>query len=95
MDGNLLVSLIIPVYNVSNYLSQCLDSAIQQTYSNIEFLLIDDGFTDGSEKICDDYAAKDDRITVFHINNSGLSAARNYGIDNAKGEYLAFLDSDD
>ena len=89
------ISLIIPVYNVSWYLRQCLDSVIGQTYNNLEIIIVDDGSTDDSGSICDDYAQVDNRILVFHTENHGLAAARNYGIDRATGEYLAFLDSDD
>lgn len=90
-----LISVIIPVYNVEPYLRQCLDSVVGQTYENLEILIIDDGSTDGCGKICDEYAQRDERIKVFHTENRGLSAARNLGIDEAAGEYLYFLDSDD
>lgn len=91
-----LISLIIPVYNTDKYLKQCLESALAQTYKNLEILIIDDGSTDGSGSICDEFAANDN-VTVFHTKNSGLAAARNYGLDNMseKSEYVAFLDSDD
>lgn len=90
-----LVSVIIPVYNVFSYLSQCVDSVISQTYQTIEIILVDDGSTDESGKICDDYARKDKRISVIHQKNGGLSAARNTGIKNANGKYIFFVDSDD
>jgi len=92
-----LISLIIPVFNVRPYLKQCLESVIGQTYTNLEILIIDDGSTDGSGYICDEYALKDARIKVFHNSNQGLSAARNYGLDHKShlSEYVAFLDSDD
>lgn len=90
-----LISIIIPVYNVEKYLSECLDSVITQTYENLEILLIDDGSTDGSGKICDEYAQKDARIKVIHKENGGVSSARNMGLDLAQGEYIAFIDSDD
>lgn len=90
-----LVSIIVPVYNVEKYLKQCIDSIINQTYINTEIILIDDGSTDNSGKICDDYAKKDNRIKVIHKKNEGISATRNRGIDEAYGEYISFVDSDD
>ena len=90
-----LVSVIVPVYNVEKYLKNCLDSLKAQTYSNLEFILIDDGSQDASSKIADQYAREDSRFTVIHQANSGLSQARNHGIELAKGEYLTFVDSDD
>lgn len=90
-----LISVIIPVYNVEKYLEQCLKSVIKQTYKNIEIILVDDGSTDDSGKICDEYAQKDSRIVIIHKKNGGLSDARNVGIDNAKGQYITFIDSDD
>lgn len=90
-----LVSIIIPVYNVSAYLKQCLNSVITQTYQNLEILLIDDGSEDNSGKICDDFALKDKRISVFHTKNNGLSASRNVGLKKLKGTYVTFVDSDD
>ena len=89
-----LVSVIIPVYNVDPYIEEALDSVINQTYSNIEILIIDDGSTDESGEICDRYALTDSRIVVFHQGNKGLSAARNVGLDHATGEVIALLDSD-
>ena len=89
------VSIIIPVYNVEKYLKECIDSVLSQTYINYEIILIDDGSTDKSSKICDDYSAKFSNITVKHIENAGLSNARNVGINLSSGEYLMFLDSDD
>lgn len=90
-----LVSVIIPVYNVEKYLSRCLDSVICQTYSDLEILLINDGSTDESGKICDEYAKKDRRIRVIHKKNGGVSSARNIGLRHATGEYVGFIDSDD
>ncbi len=90
-----LVSIIVPVYNVFPYLTQCLDSLCRQTYQKIEMILIDDGSTDGSEMICDRYAELDSRIQVLHKKNQGVSAARNDGIDRAGGKYLIFVDADD
>ena len=89
------ISIIIPVYNVEKYLEQCLDSIINQTYKNIEVLLIDDGSTDNSANICDEYAKRDPRFIVFHQKNSGVSRARNLGLDNISGDYVMFVDSDD
>ncbi|HEM4072701.1 TPA: glycosyltransferase [Streptococcus suis] len=90
-----LVSVIVPVYNVEKYLSQCLDSIIHQTYKNLEIILVNDGSTDGSGKICDDYAAKDGRIKVIHQENGGLSDAHNKGLDLMTGQFVTFVDSDD
>lgn len=90
-----LISVIIPVYNVQKYLEKCLNSVLNQTYKNLEILLIDDGSTDNSSKICEEYKLKDSRIKVFHKENGGLSSARNYGIKEAKGIYITFIDSDD
>lgn len=89
------ISIIIPVYNVEIYLRKCLDSICSQTYKNIEMIVVDDGSTDGSAAICDEYAQKDSRIKVIHKLNGGLSSARNAGLDVAKGEYILFVDSDD
>ena len=89
------ISIIVPVYNVEKYLSKCIDSIINQTYKNIEIILVDDGSTDNSSKICDKYAKKDNRIKVIHKKNGGLSDARNVGIENANGIYVSFIDSDD
>lgn len=90
-----LISIIVPVYNVEKYIRKCIDSICGQTYSNLEIILIDDGSTDSSGKICDEMAAKDGRILVIHQENKGQSQARNVGLDQAKGEYIAFVDSDD
>ena len=90
-----LVSVIVPVFNVEKYLKRCVESLIRQSYRNIEILLIDDGSTDKSGVICDRFIKVDNRIKVFHKKNGGLSDARNYGIDQAKGNYLTFIDSDD
>lgn len=91
----MLISVIVPVYNTEHYLSVCIDSILSQTYADIELLLVDDGSTDGSGTICDEYAAKDNRIRVFHKENGGVSSARNLGLDQAQGEYIHFVDSDD
>ncbi|MBR3802122.1 MAG: glycosyltransferase family 2 protein [Clostridia bacterium] len=95
MENQPIVSVIIPVYNVEDYLCECVDSVINQTYKNLEIILVDDGSTDSSGKICDDYAEKDERIRVIHKNNSGPSKTRNVGLEHAKGKYIFFLDSDD
>lgn len=89
------ISIIVPIYNSSMYLDRCLKSIINQTYSNIEILLIDDGSTDNSLEICNQFAIKDKRIKVFHKENNGVSAARNDGIEYSTGDYIAFVDSDD
>lgn len=91
----MLVSIIVPVYNVSKYLSDCINSIITQTYSNIEIILVNDGSTDNSGRMCESFAMKDDRISVYHINNAGVSNARNVGINHSNGEFLLFVDSDD
>ena len=90
-----LVSVVIPVYNVERYLCECLDSVIHQTYDCLEIILVDDGSTDSSGDICDNYAGTDNRITVIHKANGGLGNARNVGQDAATGKYIIFLDSDD
>jgi len=90
-----LISVIIPVYNVEAYLERCVESVRKQTYRNLEILLVDDGSTDGSGSICDIFAQRDERVQVWHVENQGPSAARNLGIENARGDYLLFVDSDD
>lgn len=92
---NELISVIIPVYKVEAYLTACVDSVLAQTYQNIEIILVDDGSPDRCPQMCDEFAARDSRIRVIHKENGGLSSARNAGIDAAKGDYLAFIDSDD
>lgn len=89
------ISVIVPVYKVENYLHRCIDSILVQSFTDFELLLIDDGSPDNCGKICDEYAAKDGRVRVFHKPNGGVSSARNLGLDNAKGEWVAFIDSDD
>ena len=89
------VSVVIPVYNVERFLNEFVDSFLNQTYSDFEIILVDDGSTDGSGKLCDDYLSVDNRIKVIHRENGGLSAARNTGMDAATGDYIYFLDSDD
>ena len=90
-----LISVIIPVYNVEQYLDCCLQSVVNQTYKNLEIILVDDGSTDASATICDNWKEKDSRVFVLHQENSGASAARNNGLQYARGRYLAFIDSDD
>lgn len=90
-----LISIIVPVYNVEKYIKRCVHSLQKQTYGNIEIILIDDGSMDKSAKICDDFSNMDSRIKTIHKKNGGLSDARNVGIEQAKGKYLAFIDSDD
>lgn len=92
---NRLVTIIMPVYQAENYLEKSIESVLNQTYKNIELILVDDGSTDSSSLICDDYAEKDVRVRVFHKPNGGQSSARNVGIQNAKGEYIGFIDNDD
>lgn len=95
MEQDILISVIVPVYNAEKYLVRCVDSILNQTYGHLEVILVDDGAKDSSGAMCDEYAQKDARIRVVHKENGGLSSARNAGIDIAAGEYLAFVDSDD
>ena len=90
-----IVSVIIPVYNIAKYLLQCLESIVHQSYKNIEIIVIDDGSSDGSGRLCDEFAARDNRISVLHTKNNGLAAARNLGILNAHGSFVFFVDGDD
>jgi len=90
-----LVTVIVPVYNAKKYLCQCIDSIINQTYEDLEIILVDDGSTDGSSAMCDEYANKDSRVKVIHKRNDGVSSARNVGLDSANGVYIAFVDADD
>ena len=90
-----LVSIIVPVYNTEAYLPDCLDSIVNQTYKDIEIILVDDGSTDNSGRICDEYAKQDNRIVVIHKENGGVSSARNRGIDISNGKFICFIDSDD
>lgn len=90
-----LITVIVPVYNIKEYIEKCIKSIIAQTYTNLEIILVDDGSTDGSGDICERYALKDDRIIVMHKLNGGLSDARNYAIDMANGDLIAFVDGDD
>lgn len=95
MDRNVLISVIVPVYNVEAYLPRCVESILAQTYEKLEIILVDDGTKDASDRICDEYATRDSRIRVVHKENGGLSSARNAGLDIARGEFIAFVDSDD
>jgi glycosyltransferase involved in cell wall biosynthesis len=95
MPNRPLLSIIVPVYNSEKYLSKCLDSIIAQSFKDFECIVVDDGSSDGSPAICDEYAAKDPRIKVMHKKNEGVSSARNDGIQAACGDYIAFVDSDD
>ena len=90
-----MVTLIIPVYNAAGYIDVCMDSVCGQTYRDTEVLLIDDGSTDGSGSVCDQWAARDPRVRVIHKENGGVSSARNLGMEEATGEWLAFVDPDD
>lgn len=95
MDMNELISIVIPIYGVEKYLRQCLDSVINQTYKDLEIILVDDGSTDGSPGICDEYAAKDSRIVVIHKENGGRVSARKVGVQKAHGVYTVYVDGDD
>ena len=90
-----LISVIIPIYKVEEYLAECIASVVCQTYTNTEIILVDDGSPDNCPQMCDEWACKDSRIKVIHKANGGISDARNAGIDAATGEYIAFVDSDD
>ena len=90
-----MISVIIPVYNVENYLEECIESILRQSYMDLEIILVDDESTDNSGNICDLYSKKDNRIKVIHKKNGGLSSARNVGLKIAKGDYISFVDSDD
>lgn len=90
-----LISVIVPVYNSQTFINECIDSLIAQTYKNLEIIIVNDGSTDESGKICDEYAKKDDRIKVYHNKNNGVSYTRNFGISKANGDYIGFIDSDD
>ena len=91
----IMISVIVPVYNTEKYLHRCVDSILAQTFTDFELLLIDDGSTDKSGAICDEYAQKDSRVRVFHKENGGVSSARNVGLKNGRGEWISFVDSDD
>ena len=95
MNNKHLISIIVPVYNVEKYIDKCIKSILEQTYKNLQIILIDDGSQDKSGQICDEYELQDNRIEVIHKKNGGLSDARNLGIKKARGEYIGFVDSDD
>ena len=90
-----LISIIIPIYKVEQYLAECMESVLGQSYTNLEIILVDDGSPDACPALCDGYAQKDKRVKVIHKENGGLSDARNAGLEIATGEYIAFVDSDD
>lgn len=92
---NDLISVIVPIYNVQDYLDKCINSIINQTYTNLEVILVNDGSTDDSEKICLNYMKNDGRIKYYKKINGGLADARNFGLEHATGKYIAFVDSDD
>lgn len=95
MNRDYLITIVVPIYNSSKYLCRCINSIINQTYQNLEIILVDDGSTDNSLDMCNKYADKDNRIKVIHKDNSGAAASRNVGINHAMGNYIAFVDSDD
>ena len=92
---DILVSVIVPVFNVEKFLSKCIDSIIHQTYKKLEIILVDDGSKDNSGQICDEYASKDERIKVIHKDNEGVAQARITGFENCSGSYISFVDGDD
>jgi glycosyltransferase involved in cell wall biosynthesis len=89
------ISIIVPVYNAENYLNRCVDSILTQTFTDFEIILVNDGSSDNSGAICDEYALKDNRIKVIHKRNGGVSSARNIGIENSIGKWITFIDADD
>lgn len=95
MNRSELISIIVPVYKVEKYLDKCVESIVEQTYKNLEIILVDDGSPDNCPAMCDEWAKKDSRIKVIHKKNGGLSSARNAGLDGCTGDYIYFLDSDD
>ena len=95
MNENRVISVIVPVYNVEKYLDKCVDSIVNQTYKNLEIILVDDGSPDNCPKMCDAWVEKDSRIKVIHKENGGVSSARNAGLKASCGEYIGFVDSDD
>ena len=95
MNDSVEISIVLPVYNVIDYLDECIKSILRQSNINFELIVVDDGSTDGSQILCDRYSESDSRIKVIHQKNAGLSAARNTGLNHAKGKYITFIDSDD
>ena len=95
MNQTPLISVIVPIYHVEQYLNRCVESLVNQTYSNLEIILVDDGSPDNCPKMCDDWVQKDSRIKVIHKGNGGLSDARNAGMQIANGDVISFIDSDD
>ena len=93
--SNGLVTIVLPIYNVEKYLNRCINSIVNQTYKNLEIILVDDGSPDKCSQMCDEWEKKDTRIKVVHKQNEGLGMARNTGIENATGDYICFFDSDD
>ena len=94
-NNSTMVSIVVPVYNTENYIAKCLDSIAAQTYKDFEVIVVDDGSSDSSGEICDDYASRDNRFKVFHIKNGGVAAARNFALEKCNGKYVTFVDSDD
>ena len=92
---NPLISVVVPVYNGERYLRECIDSILNQTFTDLELILLDDGSSDNSGKICDDYALKDKRVRVIHKDNEGINATRRRGVSEAKGTWISFCDNDD
>lgn len=95
MDGHIKISVIVPIYNIKGYIKRCVDSIVNQTYSNLEIILVDDGSTDGSGVLCDRFSEQDQRIIAIHKQNGGLADARNVGLDKATGQVISFIDGDD
>ena len=95
MKNETLVSIVVPVYNVENFIEECIESIIRQSYETLQIILVDDGSTDHSGELCKRYVENDTRIELFQTQNSGVSTARNIGISHARGDYIFFVDSDD
>ena len=95
LDSNPLVSIVLPIYNVAPYLDRCMQSVVNQSYKNLEIIMVDDGSTDACSELCEKWNKHDNRVKVIHKSNAGLGEARNTGIENATGDYVCFFDSDD